>query len=165
MPITAQNEIILGCLRLDPQVLRTYLKKSHYWLKYEWHEHALELSANHGRGGETIFTATGVPYETAARLARELGLVAHRSEAAPLFWSRYSPVVELWDDGSPAAKELLRMLADLALPFNRSKSVSGHWECSVGQGRMVSTMFTVEQVKQELAALAERYREVLSTTP
>jgi len=156
----SRRYILLGNVRLRADVLRRYLKKSHYWLRYDSKIARMELWANHGHGGEVIFKAENVPFETAKRLANELGLENQDLDS----WYKWNPVVTLKFDGSADAAELRRELLELGIPFHQYESKEG-WEFSDGQGAYSPPMWTKDKVLEEIREIASRYKESLSTIP
>ena len=157
----SRNYILLGNMRLSADTLRRYLKKSHYWLRYDFKTARIELWANHGHGGEIIIEAENVPFGTAERFAKELGLDKEGSRRS---WYKWNPVVTLRFDGSDDAAELRRELLELGIPFHQYQSNEG-WEFCDGQGAYSPPMWTKDKVLEEIRKISSRYHESLSTTP
>ncbi|GEM_PF-2899617 len=153
--------IVLGNVRLRACNLRRYLKKSQYWLRYDFKTARMELWANHGHGGEVIIEAENVPFETAERFAKELGL---NKEGSRDTWYKWNPVVTLRFDGSADAIELRRELLELGIPFHQYKSNEG-WEFEDGHGCYSPPMWTKNKILEEIRKIASRYQESLSTIP
>ncbi len=157
-----RNWIILGNIRLKANALREFLKKSHYWVRYDRKTAKMELTANHGNGGVQIFEADNVPFETAKRFAEELGLEKESGDG----WYKWNPIVFLGFDGSADAIELTREILELGLPLTEYRC-EGHWEVYGvgGQGKYCSPMWSKEEVSKIIKEAAKRYEDSLSTTP
>jgi len=158
------DKIIAGNLALRAPALRACLKKSHYWLTYDPGKESASLHANHGGGGELLLEIRNVSYETAARLAEELGLEADERSPAPCVWSKWNPKVYLGHDGSADAEAVLAEIRRLDLPCEVNRSARSLY-LSVGQGTMQVPMWRRDQLLAEVRSTAERYRKQLETLP
>ncbi len=157
----SRSWIILGNARVRACTLRRYLKKSEYYLRYDFKTACVALWANHGHGGEVIFEADNVPLETAQRFAKELGL----EEGAAGSWHKWNPVVRLGLDASADALEIRRTVLEFGIPLIEYAKLSGTWEFSDGQHTYQPPMWTKDKVLGIIRDMASRYHELLSTIP
>jgi hypothetical protein len=161
--VSALDKIIVGNVAIQARNLRQFLKKSHYWLTYHDDREAAELWANHNAGGEMLMELRNCSYESAARLATELGLEADASREQPLEWSKWNPLVTVHHDGSDAAISLHRMAATLGLPVRTVEARECGLTC--GNGLYSLGMFSLEKLLDLLHEWADQYRKQLDSEP
>ncbi|MDE2000984.1 MAG: hypothetical protein KGI60_00265 [Patescibacteria group bacterium] len=152
--------ILLGTARVHAETLKRYLQKAHYWIAYDRKTAQLSLWANHGDGGGVILEADQVPFETAERFAKELGLYQKISDG----WSKWNPSVRLYSDGSRDALELKRTILELGIPLNFHEGAA-QWEFSDGHFAYHPPTWTKNKVVEIIREIALRYQKDLSTLP
>jgi hypothetical protein len=163
------SRVIVGNLVVNPEVLREYLRKSHYFMTYDPNNETIEFKANHGKGGQVIMEIRNASHESAVKLAQGLGLTTDREY--PTSWSKWNPVYWLYHDGSVGAETLRMEMLKLSLPFNlitgsyMSSSCEKTWAWN-NNGRVYTPpMWSVESVVKEIREDAERYKEQIASMP
>jgi len=153
--------VLVGNLAIYPDILRKFLKKSYYFLIYDADNEIAELKVNHRVGGETIFEIRNISYENAAKLALRLGLESKDDNT--LIWHKWNPVCRLYDDGSQDAESLKILMFQRNIPCVIVESKELGW--TAGDGVYKPVDWSVEEIREKIEELAERYQEALTTSP
>ena len=160
-----QDKVIAGNVVLYPKVLREFLTKSRYFLRYEPEEEELILMADHDQASRVLFVMRNVSYETAVKIAVDLGLTAKENRYnTPTIWTKWNPILRLCHDGSEDAEILRLEMLKLGIPHivRRNEEVL----CLINdRGAHRSPAWTAEKMLEIARETAETYKEQLSTTP
>ena|SRR5258708_6199638 len=155
------DKVLIGNVVIYAKQLRDCLKKSHYWLVY--HDETITLMSNHGGGGEQVLEIRNASYESAVKLADQLGLKQSGSLQNPTEWSKWNPFIGLVHDGSADADKLLLELAKRHIPY---RVVTGNKLTLIDNGRYEREGgWTQEKMLEMVRETATRYREQLKTSP
>jgi hypothetical protein len=153
------KEVIIGNVKIYPNVLRNFLKKSHYFFTYDDKTDTAELFVNHGAGGKELMVFKDVDYVVVKKFAEELGLKSDDDEKKPSSWHKWNPILELYDDGSEEAEDLRVMMLKLGVPHN----IIEHSKFGIADsGRFYDESHDLKLLIKETA---DRYKEQLSTLP
>lgn len=153
-----KGKVLIGNIVLYPAIIREFLKKSHYYLTYEPEYERLTLNANHGFGGRRLFEIRNASYESAAKLADQLGLAGDGEY--PTTWTKWNPIFHLHHDGSDRAKQLHSIMNDLGLPHTIHDSAT--LRLMFGNFRYEGDFEAMVEVIREQAVL---HAEALASTP
>lgn len=156
------KKVVVGNIMMRPDILRKYLAKSHYFMKYDTDKEMLEFNANHGAGGETLFEIRNVSYESAIKLAEGLGLKG--DGASPLHWGKWNPVMHLNHDGSEDAEQIRLELLRLNIPHTVAKE-SGVLALTFHPYTYQAPHYDVVKMLEAIRDTAEAYKDHLNTTP
>ena len=155
--------VIVGNIVFHPEVLRDFLKKSHYFMLYKAETETIIFKANDDSGGREIFSIRNASYENAAKLAVGLGLTGDGVRPY-LCWTKWNPSYKLDHDGSEDAEKLRMEMLSLGMPFKLHKT-SKEWSWNNGRGVYQSPMWTVGKVLVEIRKEAELYKKQLDSKP
>lgn len=160
-----QNRVIVGSTVLYPKVLRQFFRKSRYYLRYESEEGELILIADHDQVNRILFEMKDVSYESAVKVAADLGLTAKENkDNTPTVWTKWNPILQLWHDGSEDAEILRVEMLKLGIPHNIRRNEEKL--CIINdRGAYKSPIWTADKLLEIIRETAERYKEELSTTP
>ena len=157
--------VIIGNLWLFPSVFKDFLKKACYSLRYNSESALLSFFGGNGSGGtEALFDIKNCSYESAVRIADELGLKADApNHSYPDFWNKWNPFLTIHHDGSEGAEVLRMEVLKLEIPHKIVKSdVLGVLD---GRGLHQPPLWTVESMLGVIRQTAERYKEQLDGAP
>ena len=157
-----RSKVIVGNLVLEPSVLRSLLVKSHYYSSYDPEGECFILYENNGGGGRVVFQIRNISYESAAKLAKGLGLAGDGSY--PTKWSKWNPRFDFHHDKSADADRVQNELLRLGIPHRILPRAS---EIRLEDGRYVYTtpFYSADQMIEVIRETAKRDAEQLSTTP
>lgn len=157
------ERVIVGNVVLHGSVIRRYLKKSVYLLKYNPDTETISLCANHGGGGEALMEIRNASHESAVKLAKELGL-EDRGGSTECCWSKWNPILTLYHDGSEEAESFRIEMLKLGLPFTLFKKAE-EWGVSFGQGSHTPPMWKADVVLDLIRDEAKRCQKELNSQP
>src|SRR3989338_285367 len=141
--------IIVGNIVIYP-ALAKFLKRSHYYMKYDQEEERITFSVNDGDGGRCLFEVRNASHENALKLAKELVLKSlDRDPEHACFWSKYYEVLHLFHDGSEEAEWLRIEIFKLGIAC-RVRKTSRIWALHMGQYSYGPTMWTAAQALEEI---------------
>lgn len=156
------DRVIVGNVVIYP-ALAEFLKRSHYFMKYDPDKETITLSVNDGDGGKDLIQIRHASYENAVKFAKELGLkTQNRDQDNACSWSKYYEVLHLYHDGREEAEWLRIEIFKLGIPCR----VNGHfsiksWELHMGQGSYKPPMWTAVKVLEEIKRLNTDYEPSL----
>ena len=164
------SRVIIGNMVIHASTLRKFFKKSHYYMSYKPEKMLISFHANDGDGGLTLFEIRSASYESAVKLAQELGLSSNME--MPTLWTKWNPIYSLWHDGSNDAEKLRVEMLRLGMPFHLFKNSQrtdtngvAYWGWSPGETVYTPPSFNTESVLKIIHEEAERYKELLASTP
>ena len=159
-----RKKVMVGNVSIYPDVLRRMLKKSTYYLTYCEKTDEARFSTD-GSDGD-IFVLKNIPYESAKRLAEELGLsiLGGNEIGSPHHWMKHIPSVTLRHDGSVDADALLLEIVKLGLPYKLE--LDSTEIALIDCGTLYrSGGWTHEKMLEKVRKLATQYRAQLDTAP
>ena len=157
------NDVFSGRAIVRPASLRAYLKKSHYFARYDAETMTFDLSGNHGGGGETLLRLENIPYESAVKLAEGLGLEGRGDR--PVEWGKWNPVYRLNHDGSEAANRVLIEVMKAGIPLEIRRGCATREFFAEPYRYSLKDDRDLEHVLDRVRVDADRYAKLLATTP
>jgi len=142
--------VIVGNVVIYP-ALAKFLKRSHYYMKYDQETERITLSVNDGDGGRCLLEVRNASHENAIKLAKELGLKSSdRDPEHACFWHKYSEVLHLYHDRSEDAEWLRIEIFKLGIPCRVREIAKSPWALHMGQGSYKPPMWTAAKVVEEI---------------
>ncbi|MEK7114997.1 MAG: hypothetical protein AAB847_01410 [Patescibacteria group bacterium] len=165
-----KDSVVVGNFAIDPNVLRIFLRKSHYYMSYDPEKEIIFFSVNDGSGGKNIFEIRNASHENAVKLANGLGLNDNHDGKPPeevLHWSKWNPNLLLYSNGGPEAKELKEEMLRLEIPHRILRSDIYALTYHIGG---VSYMLkpphhSKQEMLNKIREIAEKNSEILASTP
>lgn len=152
------DRVIVGNVVIYP-ALAEFLKRSHYFMKYDPDKETITLSVNDGDGGRDLIQIRHASYENAVKFASNLGL---KSPGPSCFWSKYCEVLHLYHNGSEEAEWLRIEIFKLGIPCRVRKMVTEKpWALHMGQGSYKPPMWTAAKVVEEIKRWNKDYQPSL----
>lgn len=161
-------QVLVGNVLINPEVLRSILKKSHYYARYEKDKDLLTFSVSDGYGGETVFQIRNISHESARKLAEGLGLKADsRYPEQECSWSKWNPVYKLYHNESLEAEEIRMEALRLGLSLIiKNISSDAEWVFCYDIFEYRAKHYgSKDRVIEILREQAVRYAANLATTP
>lgn len=159
------SQVLVGNILINPEVLRSVLKKTHYYARYEQDKDLLIFAVTDDGGGEMVFQIRNISYESARKLAEGLGLRATVNQEEECCWAKWNPVYKLFHDGSLEAEEIRMEALRLELPLRVKKIAPDKAWLFYDEVSQYSGTRAKDRVIEILREQAERYAGNLSTTP
>jgi hypothetical protein len=156
------KKVIIGNAVVYPAQLRNFLVKSHYYLIYEPDKEKLTLYANHDTGGQALFELRNASYESAVKMAQELGLDESQGKY-PLMWTKWNPILSVHDNGSEESEKIKMEVLRLGMPHINFRGEKIGF--SFGTNYYGPPSYTLSGLIKELNNIAQRYRKQLDTKP
>jgi len=154
--------VIVGNVVIHP-ALAEYLKRSHYYMKYDQEKETITLSVNDGGGGVDLIEVRNASHENALKLARELDLRSSDKDIdRACFWSKYHPVLHFYHDCSDDAEWLRVEIFKLGIPCRvRKNAVLKSWDLNMGQYSYKPPMWTVQKTLEQVKLYNKEYEPSL----
>ncbi len=145
------DRIIVGNVVIYP-ALAEFLKRSHYFMKYDPEKEMITLSVNDGDGGKDLIEIRNASHENALKLAKELGWKTRNTDKDyACSWSKYYEVLHLYHNGSEEAEWLRVEIFKLGIPCRVREMVTEKpWALHMGQGSYKPPMWTAKKVLEEI---------------
>mgnify|MGYP001588210629 CR=1 FL=1 len=156
------SNVIVGNVVIHPALVE-FLKRSHYFMKYDQDKETITLSVNDGDGGKTLIEIRNASHENAVKLAEKLDLKSSdRYLDHACFWSKYYEVLHLYHNGSEEAEWLRIEIFKLGIPCRVRKMVTEKpWALHMGQGSYKPPMWTATKVVEEIKRWNKDYQPSL----
>lgn len=156
------HKLLIGNIVVYPEVIKNFLKKSHYWITFNEEKNTMELWANHLRGGELLLSINNCSYTQVKEFAELLGFKKDSGDS----WSKWNPIYKLDDNGSEDAEKIKICAFKLGIPlvvYEISKKEK--WAFYRDNYVQRPPDWPVEKIIEELKEWAILYKESLSTIP